>query len=152
MSRHWSSIVIQRLVNDHTSYIISIRAKCEAGREATEYWSAGNLMWQFRLLHPKQTWGIMKDGQSYHHLPPTPQPEKRKCIHMSLHTQAPRLHIQKLPQSPRVPDPTDRQVKNLGTPNGMMNRHLNFALILIVQVIWVFKHKVKCATFMTHKL
>ena len=77
---------------------------------------------------------------------------KGQCIHLSLHTQAPRLHIQKLPKSPRVPDPMDRQVKNLGTPNGMMNRHLNFALILIVQVIWVFKHKVKCATFMTHKL
>jgi hypothetical protein len=34
---HWSSIVIQILVNVHTSYIISIRAKFEAGQEATEY-------------------------------------------------------------------------------------------------------------------
>jgi hypothetical protein len=37
-------MVIQRLVNDHTSYIISFRAKCEVGSEATEYWSASNLM------------------------------------------------------------------------------------------------------------
>ena len=43
-SRHWSSIVIQILVNDHTNYIISLRAKCEAGREANEYWSTNNLM------------------------------------------------------------------------------------------------------------
>jgi hypothetical protein len=57
---------------------------------------------------------------------------KGQCIHLSLHTQAPRLRIQKLPKFPRVPDPTDRQVKNLGTPNGTMNQHLNFALILII--------------------
>ena len=43
-SRHWSSIVIQILVNDHTSYIISIRAKCEVDQEASEYWFASNLM------------------------------------------------------------------------------------------------------------
>jgi hypothetical protein len=35
-------------------------------------------------------------------------------------------------QIPRVPDPMDRQVKDLGTPNGTMNRHLNLALILII--------------------
>ena len=58
--------------------------------------------------------------------------EKGQCIHLSLHTQAQRLRIQKLPKSPWVPDPTDRQVKNLGTPNGTMNHHLNFALILII--------------------
>ena len=57
---------------------------------------------------------------------------KGQCIHLSLHTQAPRLRIQKLPKSPRVPDPTNRQVKDLGTPDGMMNRHLNFSLILII--------------------
>ena len=32
-SKHWSSVVIQRLVDNHTNYIISFRAKCEAGRE-----------------------------------------------------------------------------------------------------------------------
>jgi len=40
----WSSIVIQRLVDNHISYIISFSTKCEAGQEATEYWSAINLM------------------------------------------------------------------------------------------------------------
>ena len=44
LSRHWSSVVIQRLVDNHTNYIISLRAKSEEGREAIEYWSASNLM------------------------------------------------------------------------------------------------------------
>ena len=57
---------------------------------------------------------------------------KEKCIHLSLHTQAPRLRIQKLPKSPWVPDPMDRQVKDLGTPDGTMNRYLNSALIPII--------------------
>ena len=57
---------------------------------------------------------------------------KGQCIHLSLHTQAPRLRIQKLSKSPWVPDPTDWQVKDLGTPNGTMNRHLNLALIPII--------------------
>ena len=74
LSRHWSTMVIQRSVNDHTSYIISFRAKCEVGQEAIEYWSASNLMLQFRLLHPSRTWGITRDEQGCHHLPPSPQP------------------------------------------------------------------------------
>jgi hypothetical protein len=58
-----SNIVMQRLVDDSTSHIISFSAKCEAGQEATEYWSASNLMWQFRLLHPKGTWQNTRDEQ-----------------------------------------------------------------------------------------
>ena len=57
---------------------------------------------------------------------------KGQCIHLSLHTQAPRLRMQKLPKSTWIPNPTDWQVKDLGTPNGTMNRNLNFALILII--------------------
>ena len=57
---------------------------------------------------------------------------KGQCIHLSLHTKAPRLRIEKLSISPWVPDPTDRQVKNLGTPDGTVNRHLNLALFLII--------------------
>ena len=38
-------------------------------------------------------------------------------------------------QIPQVPDPTDRWVKDLGTPDGTMNRHLNLALIPIIYVI-----------------
>jgi hypothetical protein len=42
------------------------------------------------------------------------------------------LAYTKTTQIPRVPDPTDRQVKNLGTLNGTMNRNFNFTLILII--------------------
>ena len=134
MEQACSNIAEQRTIDDHTNYMVRARPKCKIGWEATEYWSASNLMWWFRLLHPTRTWGITRDRYGCHHLPPTPQPESRKCIHMSLHTQAPCLHIQKLPKSPRVPDPMDRQVKNLGIPNGTMNHHLNFALISIIKL------------------
>jgi hypothetical protein len=42
----------------------------------------------------------------------------RQCIHLFLYTRAPRLCIEKLPKSPRDSDPMDRQVKDLGTPEG----------------------------------
>jgi hypothetical protein len=35
-------------------------------------------------------------------------------------------------QIPWVPNPTDPQVKDLGTLEGMMNRHLNLSLILLM--------------------
>jgi hypothetical protein len=35
-------------------------------------------------------------------------------------------------QIPWVPDPMDQLVKDLGTPEGMMNHHLNLALILLI--------------------
>jgi hypothetical protein len=35
-------------------------------------------------------------------------------------------------QVPQDPDPTDQQVQDLGTPEGMMNRHFNLALILLI--------------------
>ena len=57
---------------------------------------------------------------------------KGQCIHLSLHTQAPRLRMQKLPKSTWIPNPTDWQVKDLGTPESTMNRHLNLALIPII--------------------
>ena len=93
-------------------------------------WSARRI-WPTALCRIR-TWGITKDEQGCHHLPPTPQPERRKCIHPSLYTQALDLRIQKLPQSPWVADPTDRQVKDLGTPDGTMNYHLNLTLISII--------------------
>ena len=68
-------------------------------------------------------------------LPPTAYHLNRgegQCIHLSLHTQAPCLRTQETAQFPTGPDPTDLQVKNLGTPEGMMNRHLNLALILLI--------------------
>jgi hypothetical protein len=92
-----SNIAVQRTVDDHTHAWLRVRAMHEMGREATEYWSASNLMWQFRLLRPNEHGGIIRDGQGCHHLPPTPQPEKAKCIHMFPCTRAPRPLTRKLP-------------------------------------------------------
>ena len=152
MEQACSNIVKPRTSDDHTNYRVRARTECKIGQEAIEYWSASNLMWQFRLLHPRRTWGITRDGQGRHHLPPTPQPWKGKCIHRFLHTQVPCLHTQKLPKSPWVPDPMDRQVKDLGTPEGTMNHHLNLALILLIQVIWMIKHRVIYVMIISHKL
>jgi hypothetical protein len=46
----------------------------------------------------------------------------------------------------------DRQVKDLGTPDGMMNRHLNLAIILLIQVIWMIKIKVEHVKIIAYKL
>jgi hypothetical protein len=39
-----SNIAVQRTVDDHTHAWLRVRAMHEMGREATEYWSASNLM------------------------------------------------------------------------------------------------------------
>ena len=89
-------------------------------------------MWQFRLLHTVERGGLQGTDKAITTYRLPLNCGKGQCIHLSLHTQAPRLRIQKLPKSPWVPDPTDRQVKDLGTPNGKMNRHLNLALNPII--------------------
>ena len=46
-------------------------------------------------LHRIQMWGITKDGQDYHHLPPTPQPEdtRKTKVTFSLDTMSTLLVI-----------------------------------------------------------
>ena len=44
MEPAWSNIAMQRIVNDHTSYMIRARTKFKIGQEATEYLSTSNLM------------------------------------------------------------------------------------------------------------
>jgi hypothetical protein len=39
-----SNIVVQSTDDDHTNYMVRARPKCKIGREATEYWSASNLI------------------------------------------------------------------------------------------------------------
>jgi hypothetical protein len=58
----------------------------------------------------------------------------------------------KLPISPWVPSPTDWQVKDMGNPEGTTNRHLNLPLLQLIQIIWLFKHKVEHVKIITHKL
>ena len=68
-----SNIAVQRTVNDHTSYMSRIRTKCEMNGEISRNWSTST--WEnLRLLHSTRRWGITRDRQGCHHLPPTPQP------------------------------------------------------------------------------
>jgi hypothetical protein len=69
----WSNIVVQRTVNDHTSYMIRVRIKCKMDEEISEHWVYQQARETLKLLHSTQTLGITRDGQSYHHLLPTPQ-------------------------------------------------------------------------------
>ena len=39
MEQTCSNIAVQRIIDDHTNYMVRTRPKCEIGREATEYWS-----------------------------------------------------------------------------------------------------------------
>jgi len=68
-----SNIAVQRTVNDHTSYMTKVIAKCEIDGEIFGDWSA-NAWETLKLLHNTWTWGIIRDRQGYHHLTPTPQP------------------------------------------------------------------------------
>ena len=110
----YSNIAVQRIASDHTYTWIRVSSKYEMGREATKYWSASNLMWQFRLLHPKRTWGIMKDGQGCHYLSSTPQPERR-----TMHSPVPpylstTLAYKETTQIPSSPRPYRSIGKELG--------------------------------------
>ena len=44
MEQACSNIAMQRTSDDHTNYMVRARIKCKIGWEATEYWSASNLM------------------------------------------------------------------------------------------------------------
>jgi hypothetical protein len=117
-----------------------------------EYWSASNLSDNLDSYTPIEH-GEYKGRTGLS--PPAAYPSFRRkgqYNHLFLHTQAPCLRMQQLPKSPVVPDPTDRQVKKMGTPCGTMNHHLNLALISITYVIWFIKHKVKHVITTTHKL
>ena len=39
-----SNIAMKRIVDNHKMDMVRARTKCEIGQEATEYWSANNLM------------------------------------------------------------------------------------------------------------
>jgi hypothetical protein len=123
-----SNIAVQRTVNDHTHTWYRVRAMQENGLGGHQV-----LVCQhphviiYVLLHPSRTCGSSKDGQGYHHLPPTPRSWKGHAITHPIYPGTSPVYIVTT-QVPCVPDPTDRQVKNLGIPEGMMNHHLYLAL------------------------
>jgi hypothetical protein len=73
-----SNIAVQRIVGDHTYTWLRVRAMHEMGREATEYWSTSNLMWQFRFLTPTHQTNV-GDYKGWTGLsPPTAYPSTRE--------------------------------------------------------------------------
>ena len=74
MEPTWSNIAMQRTVNDHTSYMIRARTKCEMDGKMPEHWSASKPQRLYELLHNTRMLGITRDRQDCQHLPPTPQP------------------------------------------------------------------------------
>ena len=53
---------------------------------------------------------------------------------------------------PRVLNPMDWQVKDMGKPKGTTNHHLNLTLLLLIQTIWKIKNEVEHVKIITHKL
>jgi hypothetical protein len=65
---------MQRIAGNHTSTWLRPRPKHKMDGETSDYQSDNNLMRQFTNSYMNtRTWGITRDGQGYHHLPPTPQ-------------------------------------------------------------------------------
>ena len=95
----WSSIVVQRLVDDHTNYIeldLSVRQVGRPPSTGLPATSCDNL----DSYTPIEHGGLQGTDRAIttYHLPLNHG--KGQCIHLSLHTQPPRLRIQKLPKSP----------------------------------------------------
>ena len=67
-------------------------------------------------------WGITKDGQGCHHLPPTPQPWSTV---ISVGFRAPEHHAREQRNYPCPPglQPYGLTSKNMGKPEGTTNRH-----------------------------
>jgi len=126
------TLIILWLVNVHTIYIIRISAKCGMDQENMRVLVCQQPPCQFRLLHPKRIGGNAKDGQGCHHLPSSPLLKQGQCRHLPLHTQAPCLCIQRLPNSPQDSDPTDRQVMNWAHLAVWWTTIPNLALIFII--------------------
>ena len=111
----------------------------------TQYPDMGDYKGRTRLSPPASYPSTM----GYHH------------IWRFLCTQAPCPCIRKLSISPLDSDHMDQQaflvplpwIQNLvATLRNVNNRHLNLALLLIIRVIWMFKHRVIHLKLMTHKL
>jgi hypothetical protein len=120
---------MQRIVDDHTKYMVRARPKCEMDGEIFGHRSANN---SGRLYEPLYEYlnGITKDrvvtscrlllnrGAPSH--PKVPIYPSTMLVYKET------THI------PRDSDPLDRQAEDMGKPEGTMNHHLNLVLILII--------------------
>jgi hypothetical protein len=68
-----SKIVMQRIVSDHTYTWLRVRTKYEMDREILGPGLLGHRDFTNSYTNTRM-WGITRNGQGCHHLPPTPQP------------------------------------------------------------------------------
>jgi hypothetical protein len=101
-----SKIDMQRIANDHMSYMSRVRAKFEMDGEIPGIGLPGHRDFTNSYMNT-QTWGITRDGQGCHHLLRTPQPWSTVIFEVS---RAPEhyAHVQgNNPCPPRDSNPTD---------------------------------------------
>ena len=86
--------------------------------------------------------------------PPTAYPSAGGHRHIRRFpcTRAPRLCTKKLPISPQDFDPTDQQARTWANPKEQWTTTSTLALLLLIQIIWMIKHKVEHVKIITHKL
>jgi hypothetical protein len=146
-----SNIAVQRTVDDYTSYMTRVRAKFKINGEIFKHWSASKRERLYDSYTIPKREGLQGTDRAVttcrlplnRGIPSYPQ---IPC------TRAPCPCTKKLPIPPRVPDPTDWQIKDIDKPEETTNRHLNLTLLLLILVIWMFKHEVKHVKIMTSKL
>ena len=86
--------------------------------------------------------------------PPTAYPSTVGHCHIQRFpcTRAPCPCIRKLPISPWDSDPTDQQARIWANPKERWTVTSTLALFLLIQTIWMIKHKVEHVRIITHKL
>ena len=98
-----------------------------------------------------QTWGITRDGQGCHHLPPTPQPGAPSYPKVPVHPSTMPMY-KETTHIPQDSDPTDWQARIWATPKERRAVTSTLALLLLIQTIWMIKHEVEHVKIITHKL
>jgi hypothetical protein len=146
----YSNIAVQRTVDDHTSHML-VRAKFKIDREISKHWSTSKRKRLWDSYTIPEHGGLQGMNRAItscrlplnHGIPSYPQvlvyPSTMPVYKETTYT-------------PRVPDLTDQQVMDIGKPEGTMNHHLNLTLLLLMLVIWMFKHGVENVKIMISKL
>jgi hypothetical protein len=150
MEPPYSNIAVQRIVDNHTSYMTRARAKFTMDGEIPGPGLSSHRDFTNSYTNTR-TWGIIRDGQSCHHLPPTPQPWG---IVISTGSRVPEHHarVQRNYLYPLGPWPYGSIGKGYRQTWRTMNRHPNLTLLLLIQVIWTLKSDDEHVKIIAYKL
>ena len=109
MEQACSNIAMQRIVDNHTNYMVRARPKCKMDGEISGHWSASKPGRLYELLYEYPNMGDYKGRSELSPLAVYPSTMEHRHIQRFPCTQAPRSCTKKLPISPQDFDPTDRQ-------------------------------------------